>query len=82
MKVDIDKQHGVAYFRLARARTTRQVRLDSQRIVDYGSDGSAVGVEFLAVSAGIDLSGLPRAHEIEGEARRVGLTIRVPASAA
>ncbi len=82
MKVEFDKRRDVAYFSFSSAGAARQVRLDAARIIDYGADGAVVGVEFLSPSRGIELPGLPRAVEIEREARRVGLVIRVPASAA
>ena len=82
MKVEHDTGRDVVYFSFSTADSTRQVRLDARRIVDYGADGAAVGVEFLSPSRGIDLPGLPRAAEIEREARRLGLVIRLPASAA
>lgn len=82
MKVEYDKRRDVVYFAFSGAEAARQVRLDAGRIVDYGADGAVVGVEFLSTSQGIDLPGLPRAVEIEREARRIGLFIRMPASAA
>ena len=34
------------------------------RGVDYDADGAPVGVEFLNVSRGVDLTDVPHAHEI------------------
>ena len=34
------------------------------RGVDYAADGTPVGIEFLNVSRGVDLTGVPRADEI------------------
>jgi len=82
MKVEYDRRRDVVYFAFSTAGSARQVRLDGARIVDYGADGTIVGVEFLSPSRGIDLPGVPRAVEIEREARRLGLVIRVPATAA
>ena len=82
MKVEYDKRRDVVYFSFTTGDAARQVRLDAARIIDYGADGAVVGVEFLSPSRGIELPGLPRAVEIEREARRLGLVIRVPASAA
>ncbi|MDE2696751.1 MAG: DUF2283 domain-containing protein [Chloroflexota bacterium] len=42
---------------------------DWRRVVDYDETGEPVGVELLAVSAGVDLEGLPDAEAI-GEAIR------------
>ena len=44
----------------------RTERLDDRRLVDFDADGSALGVEILgAREFGIDLTGLPRAGEIQ-----------------
>lgn len=82
MKVEFDREHDAAYFEFSPAASVRQVVLDTARIVDYGADGSVVGVEFISPSRGIDLDGLPRAREIEREARRLGFTIRGPIAGA
>ena len=82
MKVESDKQRDVVYFSFSTVDAARQVILGAGRIVDVAADETLVGVEFLSPSRGIDLSGVPRAVEIEREARRLGLIIRVPASAA
>ncbi len=82
MKVDFDKRRDAAYFAFSTAHAARQVRIDGGRIIDYGSDGEAIGVEFLSPLSGMDLSDVPRALDIEREARRLGFVIRVPASAA
>jgi uncharacterized protein YuzE len=42
----------------------RTVELDEQRNIDYDANGEPVGVEFLWVSDGIDLAGVPRSDEI------------------
>jgi uncharacterized protein YuzE len=33
--------------------------LDDYRLIDYSADGAVVGIEFLAVSGGIDLGDIP-----------------------
>lgn len=81
MRVEFDKRRDVAYFAVSTAHADRQVRLDGGRVIDYGSDGAVVGVEFLSPLSGMDLSDVPRALDIEREARRLGFVIRVPASA-
>ncbi len=82
MNVEHDRQHDLAYFAFSSVESTRQLRLDPGRIVDYGPNDEVVGVEFISPSRGISLAGVPRAVEIEREARRLGLTISVPATAA
>ena len=39
--------------------------LDDLRILDYSADRAVVGVEFLAASAGIDLSDVPHAARVQ-----------------
>jgi len=50
--------------------------MDNARIIDYAADGSVVGVEFIAPSRGVNLTGVPHAAESEREVRRLGLPIR------
>ncbi len=78
MKIEYDKEHDAAYFEFSAADSAHQVKLDNARIVDYGADGAVVGVEFISPSRGMDLQGVPRAAEIEIEARKIGLPIRLP----
>src|SRR5712691_9683899 len=61
MNVEHDRQHDLAYFAFSSVESTRQVRLDAGRIVDYGPKDEVVGVEFISPSRGINLAGVPRA---------------------
>jgi len=45
------------------------------RIIDYDTNGTVVGVEFIRPSRGIDLTGVPKAAEIAREARKLGLLV-------
>jgi uncharacterized protein YuzE len=81
MKADYDKEHDAAYFAFSASAPARQDRLSGLRVIDYGADGSVVGVEFISPSLGLDLTGIPRANEIEREALRLGLPIVRPARA-
>ncbi len=54
--------------------------LDERRIVDLTAGDEAIGVEFLYVSEGIDLNGVPRAADIR-EALRSLSSIRVLSAA-
>lgn len=76
MKLEYDKRHDAAYFAFSSADSVRQVKLDNARIVDYGADGEVIGVEFISPSRGLDMTEVPRAAEIEKEARQAGLPIR------
>ena len=40
------------------------VGLDAQRILDYNAYGEIVGMEFLGVHCGVDLSNLPHRDEL------------------
>lgn len=76
MKTEYDRQRDLAYFQFSSAHSVRQVELSGLRVLDYGADGTVVGVEFISPSRGIDLTDIPRAADIEREARRLGLPIR------
>ena len=76
MKTTFDREHDVAYVEFSSADSARQIALDDATIVDYAADGSVVGVEFISPSRGVNLSGVPRAADIEREVRRLGLPIR------
>jgi uncharacterized protein YuzE len=52
-------------FREIEAGGVKKVRMvDDRRNVDYDDAGQPIGVEFLCVSEGVSLDGLPRADEI------------------
>lgn len=55
----------------------RTVHLDERRNVDYAADGELLGVEFLWVSDGIDLSGVPHADEIRSLLSRFATVLPV-----
>ena len=42
----------------------RTRRIDEQRLLDYDERGELVGIEFLFVSRGVNLDGLPEAERI------------------
>ena len=46
------------------ADVARTVEIGAGRQVDYDASGSILGVEFLEVSAGVHLEGVPHADEI------------------
>lgn len=66
--------------RVGQAGEGMNVEHDKARVIDYGADGSVVGVEFISPSQGIDLAGVPCAADVKREARRIGLRVRVPSS--
>jgi uncharacterized protein YuzE len=42
----------------------RTQQIDERRLVDYDAAGQPLGVEFLFVSDGVDLEGVPHADEV------------------
>ena len=76
MNVRFDRKDDVAYVEFSSADSARQIALDDATIIDYAADGSVVGVELISPSRGVNLTGVPRAAEIEREVRRLGLPIR------
>jgi uncharacterized protein YuzE len=64
MTVELDTKADAAYARAADRPVASTKELDPQRVVDYDSDGQIVGIEFLAVSRGVDLTDLPYRDEL------------------
>ena len=65
MTLELDSKANAAYVRVADRPVASSRELDSQRIVDRDAEGEIVGIEFLAVDHGVDLSGLPFRHQLE-----------------
>jgi uncharacterized protein YuzE len=63
--VTYSQQADAVYVCLSDATVVRTRALGDWRNADYGTDGSVIGVEFLGVGAGLDLSGVPKRDEIE-----------------
>ena len=59
LRLEIDRVADAAYVALRNRPVKSTKELDSQRRVDYDEKGELVGIEFLAVSQGVDLSDLP-----------------------
>lgn len=68
MNLEFDPAADAIYvsFRSADAAVARTWEVDDCRSVDYDAGDLPIGVELLSVSAGVDLTGLPRAGEIAG----------------
>ncbi len=64
-RVELDREADCLYVTFADTEVARTARLDELRMIDYASDGTVVGVEFVGVSGGIDLQGMPHAEEID-----------------
>ena len=59
-----DRKADAIYVRLRPGKAHRTEPLDDARTVDFGADGRPIGVEFLAVSRGVDLDGVPESEAI------------------
>lgn len=64
MKLEIDTNVDAAYVWFQEVEVATTKALDSQRIVDDNEHGDIVGIEFLAVHRGVDLSDLPRRRQL------------------
>jgi len=56
----------------------RTVEIGDGRQVDYAADGEVLGVEFLAVSEGLNLDGVPHREQVQSA---VGALARLPVEA-
>lgn len=43
----------------------RTQELDQNRVIDYDAEGNVVGIEFITVSQGVDLTAVPHRRELE-----------------
>jgi hypothetical protein len=68
-----DREADAVYVRLSDELYAFGEDIDHERRVDYAQDGTPIGVELLCVSAGVDLSNLPRADEVGEALRRLGI---------
>jgi uncharacterized protein YuzE len=65
MQVRYDPEADAVYVDLREAQgRVRTRRIDEQRLLDYDEQGELVGIEFLFVSRGVHLEGLPEAERV------------------
>lgn len=65
MQVRYDPEADAVYVDLQEAQgRVRTRRIDEQRLLDHDERGELVGIEFLFVSRGVNLEGLPEAERI------------------
>ncbi|MBI2886925.1 MAG: DUF2283 domain-containing protein [Chloroflexi bacterium] len=68
MKLEYDPEaDGLSVYFSRKRRSYRTTDLSCEpsfRLVDYGRDGTPIGVEILGTKQGIDVRGLPRAEEV------------------
>ena len=75
--VTYDQESDILYVRLRELPIAATDTTDDLRLIDYSEDRAVVGVEFLQVGSGIDLSDLRDRHEIERLIDKSGLAIRI-----
>lgn len=64
LTLEHDAEANAVYIRLSQAPIAQTRELDENRRVDYDAAGDIVGLEFLTVSDGVDLSNLPYRQEL------------------
>jgi uncharacterized protein YuzE len=64
MQLTYDQGADAVYVYFSRTPVARTSEVQDGIAIDYSGDGEPVGVEFLDVSDGIDLSRVPRSAEI------------------
>ena len=81
LRVEHDPDADAVYVYLASDPETRVAdtrELDASRMVDYAADGSVIGIEFLWVSEGVLLDGVPRAAAVAQALQRAGINTIQP----
>jgi uncharacterized protein YuzE len=63
--IEHDPDADAIYVHLAEGLSDRIVYLDDLRLVDVDANGTAVGVEFLHISGGINLANVPHREIVE-----------------
>lgn len=66
MEITHDQQADAVYIHLSTKPYAYGIDLDNERRVDFADDNTPVGVEFLCVSNGVDVTGLPHYEDIAG----------------
>ena len=75
--ISYDRDTNALYVRLSGASVARTTSLDDFRMIDYSADGAVVGVEFIDVTAGVDLEDVPFHQKIEDIIGQSGLDIKL-----
>jgi len=65
MRLEHDRQADAIYVYLNDKPYARGKDLDNERRIDYAPDGTPMGIEFLCVSDGVNLTDIPCRAEIE-----------------
>ena len=64
IKLELDSRADAAYVVLSDEDVTSTLKLDANRLVDFDAHGQIIGIEFLHISGGVDLSDLPYREEL------------------
>ncbi|HEY8694405.1 MAG TPA: DUF2283 domain-containing protein [Chloroflexota bacterium] len=75
MRVEHDPDADALYVHLSNGEYHHGEDLDAERRVDFAANGGAVGIEFLNVSRGIDLRGVPAQAEVARALEKLGLKV-------
>ena len=70
-----DRQSDAVYVYLREATISRTQALDDYRNIDLDAAGNVVGVEFLGVSGGVDLHGVPARDRVDELIRPFNLRV-------
>lgn len=72
-----DPEADAIYVYLGDGDSARSKTVDDLRIIDYSRDGKVIGVEFIGVTGGIDLSDLPFQDQVERLINELDLGIKI-----
>jgi uncharacterized protein YuzE len=72
-----DQDSDAIYVMLSDADVERSTSIDDFRIIDYSASGKVVGVEFLGVGGGVDLSDIPYRNTVERLINELNLGIKI-----
>ena len=64
VRLELDGDANSAYVVLSDDEVKKTKKLDQNRLLDLDAQGEVVGIEFLNISAGVNLSDLPRGEEL------------------
>jgi uncharacterized protein YuzE len=64
IKLELNRDVNAAYVVLSDDEVRKTKKLDQSRLLDLDAQGEVVGIEFLNISAGANLSDLPRGEEL------------------
>lgn len=73
MRLTLDSESDAAYVYVTDRAIARTRELDENRMLDLDGDGEIRGIEFLNVSQGVELSGLPFQTQLSDLFRGYGI---------